>query len=502
MAAGREFVRFQRSDSMISDQVTASKQPEYPLELSAAALRELVELSLCHLETFLASLPQQEAWNNDNAEQVARSVIEPMPEKGQAAQTVLRRFFDEVVPVAFNTTSPGYLAYVPGGGLPQAAVADLIAGITNRFVAVWSAAPAVAQIEATVIRWFCEMVGYQKGSGGFLTSGGSLANLSAIVTARRRRGDPDLRTATIYTSDQMHHSICKAAVLAGFPSENIRQIEVDQHWRVRVDCLRQQIAHDRAAGFAPLIVVAQAGSTNTGAVDDLNALADLTSAEDLWLHADAAYGGFFMLTQRGRQALAGLASADSVTLDPHKGLFLPYGTGCLLVRNLDDLRKAHDIDGAYMPSLSDDPDFLDFSQISPELSRDFRGLRVWLPLQLHGVGAFSQALDEKLDLAQFAMEQLRAIDENIDDTLEIVAEPQLSIVVFRLRRTGLDQEATNALNKRLLVEINAPRRVYLTPTELNDNFVIRICVLSFRTHLDRMEECIELIRQAAAKVAT
>jgi aromatic-L-amino-acid decarboxylase len=482
--------------------VTASTQPEYPLELSTAALRELVEVSLAHLETFLTALPAQDAWNNDNAEQVARSVIEPMPEQGQAVKIVLRRFFEEVVPVAFNTTSPGYLAYVPGGGLPQAAVADLIAGITNRFVTVWSAAPAVAQIEATVIRWFCDMVGFPGESGGFLTSGGSLANLSAIVTARRGRGDLDFQTATIYTSNQTHHSICKAAVLAGFPITNIKQIEVDEHWRVRVDCLRQQVVSDRADGFVPLIVVAQAGSTNTGAVDDLTALADLAAQEDLWLHADAAYGGFFMLTERGRQALAGLGRADSITLDPHKGLFLPYGTGCLLVRNLDDLKKAHDMDGAYMPSLSDDPEFIDFSQISPELSRDFRGLRVWLPLQLHGIKPFRQALDEKLDLAQFAAGQLRAIGDKLDDTLEIVAEPQLSIVAFRLRREGLDHEATNALNKRLLAEINAPRRVYLTPTILNGNFVIRICVLSFRTHLDRIQECVELIRQAAESIAS
>ncbi|MDP6556849.1 MAG: pyridoxal-dependent decarboxylase [Pirellulaceae bacterium] len=480
--------------------MTPSKQPEYPLELSSAAMRELVELSLAHLDTFLSSLPEQEAWNNANAEQAARSVMEPMPEQGQAVQTILRRFFDEVVPVALNTTSPGYLAYVPGGGLPQAAVADLIAGITNRFVTVWSAAPAIAQIETAVIRWFCEMVGYSTGSGGFLTSGGSLANLSAIVTARRRRADHDFQTATIYTSDQTHHSICKAAVLAGFPAENIRQIEVDQRWRVRVDCLGRQVARDRAAGFHPLIVVAQAGTTNTGAVDNLSALADLATAEELWLHADAAYGGFFMLTQRGQRALEGLARADSVTLDPHKGLFLPYGTGCLLVRNLDDLKKAHDMDGAYMPSLSDDPDFLDFSQLSPELSRDFRGLRVWLPLQLHGAGAFRQALDEKLDLAQFAARQLQAIDEKLHDTLEIMAEPQLSIVAFRLRRAGLDQDATNTLNKRLLAEINAPRRVYLTSTELNGNFAIRICVLSFRTHLDRMRECVELIGRVAEQI--
>lgn len=476
-------------------------QTPYPLELSTAELRELVELSLGHLDTFLSSLPDQPAWNNDNAEQAARAVMEPLPEEGTLAADVLQRFFAEVVPVAFNTTSPGYLAYVPGGGLPQAAVADLIAGITNRFVTVWSAAPAVAQIEATVIRWFCEMVGYPADASGFLTSGGSLANLSAIVTARRRRAEDTFPHATIYASDQTHHSICKAAVLAGFPAENIRQIETDRRWRVRVDLLRRQVARDRADGRQPLIVVAQAGSTNTGAVDDLNALADLATEENLWLHADAAYGGFFMLTKRGQQALAGLARADSLTLDPHKSLFLPYGTGCLLVRNRVELIKAHEMDGAYMPPLSDDPDFTDFSQLSPELSRDFRGLRVWLPLKLHGAEPFRRALDEKLDLARFAAQQLETIDDEIEDTLEIVAQPQLSIVVFRLKRAGLDQQATNALNKQLLAEINAPRRVYLTPTELNGDFVIRICVLSFRTHMDRMQECIELIRRAIGRVA-
>lgn len=476
--------------------MTSTPQPVHPLELSTAALRELVDLSLAHLDTFLSSLPQQDAWNSDHAERAARSVMEPLPEQGRGAEDVLRRFFAEVVPVGFNTTSPGYLAYVPGGGLPQAAVADLIAGITNRFVTVWSAAPAVAQIEATVIRWFCEIVGYPEGASGFLTSGGSLANLSAIVTARRRRADRDFQNATIYTSTQAHHSVCKAAVLAGFPADNVRQIEVDENWRVRLDLLSRQVVRDRAAGLQPLIVVAQAGSTNTGAVDDLTALADFAAGENLWLHADAAYGGFFMLTERGRRALAGLARADSITLDPHKSLFLPYGTGCLLVRNMVDLKQSHAMDGAYMPALSDDPDFVDFSQLSPELSRDFRGFRVWLPLQLHGAEPFRQALNEKLDLAQFAARQLHAINDEIDATLEIVAEPQLSIVAFRLRRTGLDQRETNELNKRLLARINASRRVYLTATELHGNFVIRICVLSFRTHLDRVQECLELIRQA------
>ncbi len=471
------------------------------MELSGSALRELLELSLEQLELFLSELPNQDAWNDDQAVQAARSVMEPIPERGRPAESVLRQFFSTAVPVGLNTTGPGYLAYVPGGGLPQAAVADLLAGITNRFVGIWSAAPAVAQIEATVIRWFCDLIGYAGTAGGFLTSGGSLANLSAIVTARRIRAGEDFRQALIYTSNQAHHSVLKAAVLAGFPVENVRNIATDERWRVRPDALAAQLDRDRKAGGRPLMIVAHAGTTNTGAVDDLDALAELADRERLWLHADAAYGGFFMLTERGRQCLSGLARADSVTLDPHKSLFLPYGTGCLLVRDQQHLRQAHAMDGDYLPTLSDDPEFVDFSQISPELSRDFRALRIWLPIQLHGVAPFRRLLDEKLDLARFAAAELRALDAELVDTLEIVAEPQLSILAFRLRRKGMDREANNRLNRRFLDSINAPRRVYLNSTMLDGRLVIRICVLSFRTHLDRVRECLELIRRAARTLA-
>jgi aromatic-L-amino-acid decarboxylase len=464
------------------------------LELSSDQLRRLLEAAWAHLETFLAAQSDQPAKCTTGGDEVARSVIEPLPETGEPADALLARFFEQLVPVSYNTTSPGYLAYISGGGLPQAAIADLISGVTNRYVGVWAAAPAMAQIEATVIRWFCEMIGYPSASAGFLTTGGSLANLSAIVTARQTRAADGFRAATIYTSHQAHHSIGQAAKLAGFPQDNVRRIDVDDRLCVRVDLLIAQIARDRADGLTPLIVVAQAGSTNTGAVDDLEALADLAAREKLWLHADAAYGGFFMLTERGRQVMRGIERADSITLDPHKSLFLPFGTGCLLVRDRADLLRAHETDAAYMPPRAVDDDFIDFCQISPELTRDFRGLRIWLPLKLLGAAPFRSALDEKLDLARWAADRLRELDAEIDATLEIV-EPQLSIVAFRLCRDGLEEAATNRLNQRLLERINAPGRVYLTSTMLSGRFVIRICVLSFRTHLDRLQECFEIIRR-------
>ncbi|NOT54466.1 MAG: decarboxylase, partial [Deltaproteobacteria bacterium] len=371
------------------------------------------------------------------------------------------------------------------------AVADLITDAVNRYMGLWVAAPALAQIEATVIRWFCDVVGYPASARGLLTTGGSLANFSAVVTARRDRLPENFLAGTMYVSDQTHHSIQKAALLAGFPPANVRAIPVDSQFRVRLDVLAQRMVEDRNAGFTPFLIVGNAGTTNTGAVDDLSALARIAQREGAWFHADAAYGGCFLFTAQGRAAMRGIELADSVTLDPHKGLFLSYGTGSLLVKDGATLKRAHQVTAAYLPSVEDDPDVVDFANMSPELSREFRGLRVWLPFKMHGALPFRRNLEEKLALTRWATAELRAIPG-----IEIVAEPQLSIVAFRLTRPGLGTEALNRLNRELLQRINARKRVYLSSTSLNGNFVVRICVLSFRTHLDRVQMCLEDIRAA------
>jgi aromatic-L-amino-acid decarboxylase len=467
------------------------------LELSPAALRGLIEEAASRIVAHVASLPGQPAADTEGADELARSLVEPLPENGQPAGEILDFLFERVVPKSFNSAGPGYLAYIPGGGLPQSAVADLIAGSVNRYVGVFAAAPGLAQLEANVLRWFCDLAGLPPGAGGILTSGGSLANLSALVAARSERLPRNFLSGTVYASRETHHSVRKAAMLAGFPPENVRTIETDDAYRVRPDSLARAVAADREAGFAPFLLVANAGTTNTGAVDDLRALADLASRERLWMHVDAAYGGFFLLTQRGRERMAGIERADSIVLDPHKGLFLPYGTGALLVRDSGTLRRAHALSADYIPATQEDPDLVDFHQLSPELSRAFRGLRVWLPLRLHGIGPFRANLEEKLELAREACAKLREIDD-----VEILAEPQLSIVAFRLKPEGRDEAELTRLNRRLLERINARQRVFLTGTLLSGRFAIRICVLSFRTHRDRMEQGFEDIRAAVREVSS
>jgi len=462
------------------------------LELSSEDFRALVEAATRRIVDYVESLPRQPSADTDFGPELARSLVEPLPESGRPYGELLDLLFERVVPKGFNTAGPGYLAYIPGGGILHSAVANLIADAVNRYVGVFAAAPGLAQIEANVVRWFCDIVGYPATAGGILTSGGSLANFSALVTARRELLPDDFLSGVLYASDQVHHSIAKAAILAGFREENVRLVPSDADFRIRTDLLAEAVAADRLGGRRPFLVVGSAGTTNTGAVDDLDGLADFCAAEDLWLHVDAAYGGFFLLTAEGRRTLAGISRADSVVLDPHKGLFLPYGTGSLLVRDRDTLRRAHALSADYMPPMQDDLDLVDFNLISPELSRDWRGLRVWLPIALHGIGPFRRNLEEKLELTRWATGELATIPG-----IEIVAEPQLSIVAFRLARPDLDAEAENALNRAFLAAINDRRRVYLTGTMLGGKFALRICVLSFRTHFDRMREGLDDVRSAA-----
>lgn len=469
--------------------------PSPELEPDAAEMRRLVYAALDRIVAHVESLPGQPAADVADAAELARSLAEPLPETGASFESLLDLLFDRAVPKSFNTAGPGYLAYIPGGGLFHTAVADLIADSVNRYVGVWQAAPALAQLEANVGRWLCQIVGYPAGALGLLTSGGSLANFIALATARRERLPEDFLRGVLYASNQAHHSVQKAALLAGFPARNVREVASDGRFRLDVGALRAAVASDRTAGLTPFLIVGNAGTTNTGAVDDLAGLADVAAAEGLWLHVDAAYGGFFLLTERGRRVMRGIERADSVTLDPHKGLFLPYGTGALVVRDGGTLRRAHGLHAQYLPARPPGDDFVDFSEVSPELSRSFRGLRVWLPVKTLGIAPFRRALDEKLDLAASAAAELRKVQG-----VEIVAEPQLSLLAFRLVRTGLDAPALDALNRRFLDRVNARRRVYLTGTVAHGRFVLRICVLSFRTHEDRMAAALEDIRAAAAEV--
>jgi aromatic-L-amino-acid/L-tryptophan decarboxylase len=462
------------------------------LEPSRADLRHLIDRTADRLVDYVGSLPQQPGHDATDPSSLSALVDEPLPEHGAPYDDLLALLFERLIPVGVNPASPGSLAYVNGGGLFQAALADFIATATNRYVGYWAAAPGLVEIESRVLRWFCDLVGLPSTSGGVLLTGGSMANLTAVVTARHERlGEDRLSAGTIYVSDQMHHSVHKAAVIAGVRARHVRLVPSDPEYRLRTDALIDMIRADRDQGLVPFCIVGNAGTTNTGAVDDLRELASIAKAHGAWFHVDACYGGFFLLTERGRRTLAGIELCDSVALDPHKSLFLPFGTGCLLVRELPCLRRAHAVHSDYVATLEEHAERVNFADLSAEQSREARGLRIWLPLKLIGADAFRRALDEKLDLAALAAEGIRSIDG-----LELLAAPQLSILAFRAVRPGMSAEELDGVNRRLLEIANRAGPAHLSPTVLNGRFALRICALSFRTHREMIDSCVRCLRSS------
>ena len=464
------------------------------LGVSPAQFRELAGRTVDLLAHHLGELETARSFPVTSGAETERLFSAPIPEEGMGAAAL-----DALSEVLRHSCprSPRFFGYVLGAGDPVAALGDLVASVLNQNVTAWRSSPAAVTIERSMVRWLAGALG-APGFSGSLTGGGSSANLMALAMARESRqpaNESGARPGAIYASTQVHMSIPKAVALLGLGRAHLRLIPVDAGFRMVPRALEQAIEEDRRAGRNQVAIVATAGTINTGAIDPLEEIGAIARRAGLWLHVDGAYGGFFQLTDEGRRRLAGIERSDSVVLDPHKGLFLPYGTGALLVRDGETLKRAHAATADYLPSMQEAPDLVDFNLLSPELSRDFRGLRVWLPLKMHGIGPFRANLEEKLALALRAAEGLARIPD-----MEILAEPQLSIVAFRLAPPGLDPEALDALNRSLLERVNGRKRVYLTGTLLRGRFAIRICVLSFRTHRERIDTALDDIRAEAARL--
>ena len=438
------------------------------------------EAALEYAIDFIHGLEEAPSADLEGALEAALTRRAGPPEEGGSFDVAFSEF-REAAARAYETAGPGYLPYVPGGGLFTSALAQFLTMTVNRFPNLWEVAPGLVQIEQNVIRWLCDLFSYPAEARGILTTGGSMANLSAIVTARHMKLGEDFADGTYYVSEQAHASVTKAASIAGLPRRALRLVPVDSDLRMDADELARQVKQDRADGFRPFLVVPAAGTTNTGAIDPIGDVARIAGDEGLWLHVDAAYGGFFQLTDRGRGWFHGIELADSITLDPHKGLFLPYGTGSLLVRDGAALRDSHFVGAAYLQDRMPEAELPNLHEYSPELSRDHRGFRVWLPLVVHGVRAFREALDEKLDLAQHMYAALAETPG-----IETLWRPQLTVVAFRL--ANADDEA----NRGFLARINASKRVLLSSTTIDGRYLLRACIVSHRTHRDRIDEAIEI----------
>jgi aromatic-L-amino-acid decarboxylase len=449
-------------------------------------MRTMADTVVARSIDHIATLGSQASCGDVNAGDLCRAMKESAPEEATPLEPLLDSLFRDWIPRSFNAPGPGYLAYIPGGGVYPAALADFIADTTNRYTGVWQAAPALVQLEANALDWLREWMAFPPSARGLFTTGGSMATFNAIVCARERHLGADIRRGVLYTSDQAHHSILKSAKLAGVMPDRVRAIESDDRFRLRIDRLEDAIAEDRRAGLVPFAVVSTAGTTNTGAVDPLDAIADTCAREGLWHHIDGAYGAFFYLCADLRGTLRGLPRADSLTLDPHKGMFLPYGTGALLVRDGATLRAAHEATAAYLPAMPHPADFYDPSQHGPELSRGFPGLRVWLCVKLFGAAAFRGAIAEKRALTRDAARRVADLPGIVMD-----ADPELSLFAFHVTRPGATRTDEDTMTKALMERTTARGRVMVTGATAKGRYLGRVCVLSFRTHQAQIDALVD-----------
>lgn len=456
--------------------------------------RQVADVVASHL----ATLREQPAYKTLDRASARALISSDAPAGPTDFDELLKRFTERVVPHHAREPHPRFLGYIPSCPTFPAIMGDWLATGFNFFSGVWSVAPTANEIELTVLEWFRRWMGMPEGTRGLLTSGGSAATFTAVVAARHAALGADasgLHRLTVYCSDQAHSSVMRAAWIAGIARDNVRAIPTDEYFRMRPAALRDRVEQDRNAGLRPFLVCATAGATNTGAVDPLDALADYCEAQSLWLHTDAAYAGFSVLTRRGRELLAGLGRANTLTLDPHKWLYVPFECGCLLARDPSALESAFSVHPEYLQDVQAHDTEVNFSDYGEQLTRYARALKIWFSVEYFGTEAIAAAQERGMALAELAQ---RTIESSAE--LELLTSAQFGIVCFRVHPPGTDDVTVlNALNERVNARVNRTGFVLMSSTRLRDVLSLRLCIPGYRTSEDDVRQVIELVRSTAAE---
>jgi aromatic-L-amino-acid decarboxylase len=480
-------------DSELLERLRRLERAARPLEPGASRRRRLRDAVIASSERFLRRVETLKGF--DDVEHRGIGLLDvPISEHGVAIEEAIRLVERDVVQPGAATATGRHLAYIPGGGIYHSALGDFLAAVSNKYSGIFFTGPGPVRMENQLIRWVADLVGYPAGAAGNLASGGSIANLTAIGAAREAHGlrAAHFASSVVYLTTQAHHCIDKALRIAGMGESPIRRVAMDDGYRMQPEALAAAIAEDRAQGLRPWLIVGSAGTTDTGAVDPLDEIATVAQREGCWFHVDAAYGGFFLLTDHGRRLLRGIERSDSAVLDPHKGLFLPYGSGVLVVRDAGPLVASQHYMGSYMQDALRDPGELSPADTSPELSKHFRGLRMWLPLILLGTRPFTAALEEKLLLAKYFRREIGRAG------FEVGPEPDLSIVTYRWSPPGESLDRVNAMNQAIVDGARRDGRVFLSSTMLEGRFTLRMAALAFRTHRRTMDLAVEVLREQVA----
>ncbi len=474
------------------------KEVNKRLELKPDEMRQygyaVIEAIVSHFEGQLDLLPLAPKSNRVEMDQ---KFLEEVPEEENSAIQVLKFVLDEVMTQSNIVGHPKSFAFVPGPGNFISSMADALASGYNIFSGGWMASPAAASIEIVSMNWLLRLFGLpvRKG-GGIFTSGGSMANLTAIATARTFKCGDDFSKAIIYLSDQAHSSNVKAIRVLGFSKEQIRVIPTDMEFKMAVNKLKNAIAKDRLMGLNPFCLIASAGTTNTGTVDPLEELAEMCKQEQIWFHVDAAYGGAAILTPEGKRMMRGIEKADSITVDPHKWFYQPYEIGCLLVRDHKWLSGTFTEKPEYLRDIEGNKSEINFYDHGIELTRRFRALKFYMSIKTFGLKAFREAVTYTIQLAEKTETYLRSSNK-----WEVVSPATLAIVNFRYHPIGinLEEHTIDQINQAITIGIQESRKAILVTTILNSQIVLRMCLINPRTEWIDVKEILDLCEEIAAR---
>ncbi len=468
------------------------------LRLTHDEMRELgyriVDQLVDHFES-LSSKPVMRV--SPRAELEAR-LREPLPEQPAPIDSLLEQLQRDVWSNIGNVQHPRFFAFIPSPSNFVSVMADALAAGFNPFAGNWLEGSGTSQIELVTIDWLREMCGLPETAGGLFVSGGSMANLTALMTARCAKLDNRSEDAVVYFSDQTHNSIEKALRVLGFAREQIRKLPSDDAFRLRIESLQQAVVEDRAAGRRPFCVIANAGTTNTGAVDPLNELADLCAQEDLWLHVDGAYGAAACLSERGKKLMAGIERADSLSLDPHKWLFQPFEIGCVLARDARLLKKTFHTMAEYLEDTKRaEEEEINYYDYGVQLTRGFRALKLWLSLKTFGAAAFRDAINRGFDLAEFAEGVLRQ-----SNCWQIITPATMGIVTFRFVAEGCSESEINEIHRRMVEMMSEDGFAFANSTALRGQTVMRLCTINPRTTEEDIRATINQLERFGRELQT
>ena len=481
----------QYDEKIIIDTIKQYSHLSKPLEPSNEEVKNLSSSIFNYANRFLAEINDADVFFFDE-ETTNHSFLEALKPTENASNVdhIINITENHLNKSGLNTLSPNHFGYIPAGGIYASALADYLVSVANRFPSIHFCAPAIVELENAMIRWFCTLFGYSEKSGGVFTSGGSMATLTAIIAARDKYEltKKDLKKTVVYLTPYSHHCIQKGLNIAGLNQVLIRMVRVDESFKMDTQHLNNLIEQDVKEGLMPWMVVGTAGTTDLGSVDPIDEIERIGHQFNMWVHVDAAYGGFFILTEKGKHLFKNFHLVDSIVVDPHKSLFLPYGIGSVLVKDMSLLLESFSYDANYLRDYESNPNHVSPADLSLELSRNFRGLKLWLPIKLYGIKPFRAALEEKLLLAQYFYTEIQKIEG-----VQIACKPELSIVTFRY--IPKIAKYANTFNSTLIKEIQSDGKVFMSSTLIEEDVYLRMACLSFRSHLENVQLLIDTIRE-------